>query len=77
MLDFLKHDKIFRVFAEKHTRFFGDTPSVKRGGNPFLKEFFEFERFFGAMKRGNNGRREWQNEGTVGMILPQPCPKTW
>ncbi len=47
-------------------------------GNPFLKEFFNFEKnskIFWPTKGGNNGRRERRNEGTTGMILPRPYSK--
>jgi hypothetical protein len=67
------------IFFGKITHVFGYP--IKKGQEiHFLKEFFDFEEiffgiFFWATKGGNDGRREQQNEGTTGMILPRPYSK--
>jgi hypothetical protein len=59
--------------------------AIKRGGNSFLNEIFDFEKKLGQrtrekMERGNNSTRERQKEGTMergNNRVPWPYSKTW
>jgi hypothetical protein len=65
------------------THVFGDMPTIKRAGNPFLKEFFNFNkknfkiflrRKAGTTERRNVGMREQQNLDTTSALFKNLVP---
>ncbi len=66
-----------KIFFWKKTHMFLGTRLRKKGWVIHFWRNFRFWEKIWATKGGNDGRREWRNEGMTGMILPRPYSKTW